>query len=49
MLGFRKGTYSNQWFYSIEFDRHVFKANMRDVIISLKEKGVQAHSYGVNS
>lgn len=44
MLGFRSGTYSNQWFYSLEIDRKRIKGSMRDIITKLGEKGVQTRT-----
>lgn len=41
ILGFREGTYSNQWFYSLEIDRNQVKASMQEIITALQEKGVQ--------
>lgn len=44
MLDFREGTYSNQWFYSLEIDRNQVKAPMREIITTLQEKGVQTRA-----
>lgn len=44
MLGFRSGTHSNQWFYSLEIDRKRLKGSMRDIITKLGEKGVQTRT-----
>lgn len=44
MLDFREGTYSNQWFYSLEIDRNQVKAPMREIITALQEKGVQTRA-----
>ena len=44
LLGFREGTHSNQWFYSLEIDRTKVTASMRDIINRLQEKGVQTRA-----
>lgn len=44
LLGFREGTYSNQWFYSLEIDRAKVSASMREIITSLQNKGVQTRA-----
>ena len=44
ILGFRKGTYSNQWFYSLVIDRTKVKGTMRDIITRLEENGVQTRA-----
>lgn len=44
LLGFREGTYSNQWFYSLEIDRTKITASMRDIINRLQDKGVQTRA-----
>ena len=44
LLGFREGTYSNQWFYSLEIDRKQIFASMREIITRLQEKGVQTRA-----
>lgn len=44
LLGFREGTYSNQWFYSLEIDRSKVTASMRDIITRLQERGVQTRA-----
>ena len=44
LLGFREGTYSNQWFYSLEIDRTKVTASMRDIINRLQESGVQTRT-----
>lgn len=44
LLGFREGTYSNQWFYSLKIDRTKITASMRDIINRLQEKGVQTRA-----
>jgi perosamine synthetase len=40
MLGFRNGTASNSWFYSLEIDMTKVKATMRDIITALEKRGV---------
>lgn len=44
LLEFRPGTYSNQWFYSLEIDKKKVHASMREIITRLEEKGVQARA-----
>ncbi|MEE1100779.1 MAG: LegC family aminotransferase [Agathobacter sp.] len=44
LLGFREGTYSNQWFYSLELDIDFLKCSLRDVITRLQDKGVQTRA-----
>ena len=44
LLGFREGTYSNQWFYSLELDMDFLKCSLRDVITRLQDKGVQTRA-----
>lgn len=41
---FREGTYSNQWFYSLEIDMDQIKGTMRDIITHLEERGVQTRA-----
>lgn len=41
---FREGTYSNQWFYSLEIDMDQIKGTMRDIITRLEERGVQTRA-----
>lgn len=40
LMPFREGTYSNQWFYSLNIDRDKIKAPMRDIITELEKCGV---------
>jgi perosamine synthetase len=40
LMPFREGTYSNQWFYSLNIDRDKIKALMRDIITELEKCGV---------
>lgn len=44
LLPFRKGTYSNQWFYSLELDMDRLNATMRDIISRLEADGVQTRA-----
>lgn len=44
LLGFREGTYANQWFYSLEIDREKVGASMREVITKLQDRGVQTRA-----
>lgn len=44
LLGFRGGTYSNQWFYSLELDMNYLKCSLRDVILRLQDNGVQTRA-----
>ena len=44
MIGFREGTSSNKWFYSLEINRDKVKATMREIIIGLEERGVQTRA-----
>ncbi len=44
LLGFRENTYSNQWFYSVQIDRNIFKGTMRELITALEKKGVQTRA-----
>lgn len=41
---FREGTYSNQWFYSLELNMDKLDATMRDIITSLEKRGVQTRA-----
>lgn len=41
LMPFRDGTESNNWFYSLNIDRDHIKASMRDIIIALREKGME--------
>ncbi|MGN8774440.1 LegC family aminotransferase [Candidatus Weimeria sp. HCP3S3_B5] len=40
MMPFRQGTYSNQWFYSLNIDRDKVKVPMCDIITELERRGV---------
>lgn len=44
LIGFREGTHSNKWFYSLEIDKNKVHASMRDIITALEEKGVQTRA-----
>ena len=44
MIGFREGTSSNKWFYSLEINRDKVKATMREIITVLEERGVQTRA-----
>lgn len=44
LKGFREGIDSNKWFYSLEIDRNRVKASMRDIIISLHDKGIETRA-----
>lgn len=44
LLGFRKDTYSNQWFYSLEIEMDKVSGNLRDIITALEEKGIQTRA-----
>lgn len=44
LIGFREGTHSNKWFYSLEIDKNKVYASMRDIITALEEKGVQTRA-----
>ncbi|MCI6649819.1 MAG: LegC family aminotransferase [Lachnospiraceae bacterium] len=40
IMPFRKGIYSNQWFYSLCIDRNKIKASMRDIVTDFEKHGV---------
>ena len=44
MIGFREGTSSNKWFYSLEINRDKVKATMREIITALEEREVQTRA-----
>lgn len=44
LSSFRKGTFSNKWFYSLEINRDKITAPMRDIISSLEKQGVQTRA-----
>ncbi|WP_026506340.1 LegC family aminotransferase [Butyrivibrio sp. MC2013] len=41
---FRPGTSSNKWFYSIEINRNVIKAPMKEIIQRIREKGIETRA-----
>lgn len=44
LLGFREGTYSNQWFYSLELNMKKLNSSLRHVITDLQSKGIQTRA-----
>lgn len=44
MIGFREGTSSNTWFYSLEINRDKVKATMREIITALEARGIQTRA-----
>jgi perosamine synthetase len=44
LLGFRSGTYSNQWFYSLEIPMDSIQGTLRDIIKRLQDQGVQTRA-----
>jgi len=45
LLGYRSGTYSNQWFYSLVIERTKVKASMREIITKLQsEYGIETRA-----
>ena len=44
LLGFREGTYSNKWFYSLEIPMNRMNGTLRDIITKLEQKGVQTRA-----
>lgn len=44
LVGFRDGTSSNKWFYSLEINRDKIKDSMRDIIRLLDERGIQTRA-----
>ena len=44
IIGFREGTSSNKWFYSLEINRDKVQATMREIITSLQEKGIETRA-----
>ena len=44
LIGFREGTFSNKWFYSLEINRNKVKATMREIITALEQRGVQTRA-----
>jgi len=41
LMPFRDGTESNKWFYSLCIDRNYIKGTMKDIILALREKGME--------
>ncbi len=41
LMAFRNNTASNKWFYSFKLDRTRVQADMRDIIRTLEERGIQ--------
>ena len=44
IIGFREGTSSNKWFYSLEIDKSKVQATMREIITSLQKKGIETRA-----
>ena len=44
LAGFREGTSSNKWFYSLEINRNRVTASMREIITALEQRGVQTRA-----
>ena len=44
LLSFRENTESNKWFYSLEINRKLIKASMREIITALEQKGIQTRA-----
>lgn len=44
LIGFREGTSSNKWFYSLEIDKDKVLATMREIITYLQEKGIETRA-----
>lgn len=44
LMPFREGTDSNTWFYSINIDRSRILASMREIIVTLHEKGIETRA-----
>lgn len=44
ITSFREGTSSNKWFYSLEINKDKVHANMREIITSLQEKGIETRA-----
>jgi perosamine synthetase len=44
MIGFREGTVSNKWFYSLEINRDRVTDSMREIITELEKRGVQTRA-----
>lgn len=44
LVGFREGTSSNKWFYSLEINHDKVTASMREIITALEQRGVQTRA-----
>lgn len=44
LMPFRQGVFSNKWFYSLEINRNVVKASMREIITKLEEKNIETRA-----
>lgn len=44
IIGFREGTSSNKWFYSLEINKGKVHATMREIITSLREKDIETRT-----
>lgn len=44
MIGFREGTLSNKWFYSLEINTEKIKSSMKEIITALEKRGVQTRA-----
>ena len=44
LIGFREGTYSNKWFYSLQINRDNVKMSMHEIITELEKCGVQTRA-----
>lgn len=44
IVEFRKGVSSNKWFYSLKINREKVKSSMKDIITSLKKKGIETRA-----
>lgn len=44
MIGFRDGTSSNKWFYSLEINRDKVSMSMREIITALEKQNVQTRA-----
>ncbi len=44
LMPFRDGTESNKWFYSLCINRSYIKASMREIIIALRDKGIETRA-----
>lgn len=44
LVAFRKGTYSNRWFYSLKINMEKLDCSMRDIIFELEKKEIQTRA-----